>query len=400
MPDMELLLRRAAIVCFVGLVALAACAPSEGPDNDVPTAQLSEFVRIGSYDSPGAAFSLVAAIATTPDRVLVLDARSPRVGVFDRNGSWVGDIGRPGDGPGELRTPTHVGFYDASVWVGDPSGGRVEAYSMNGDHLQSWRWRLPADSLAAPLVPIALLQDGSPIAGPASLSIGAVLRGALTHRTYHRASGAGELLDLLYTEQISTEDFVTAELPSGGFIIGAHPLPRSPLVEPFPDGTGLMVVERDGTGHQQAGYRVIAILPDGTARIDMVVPYDPIPAAGWRERHLLQMQAETRERGGTVPRGELDAMMEALSDRDHFPPVTDIVAGVDGSMWVRREETVDDAVAWDVFDRSGTLVAHLSTPKDVRLHSASLDEVWGVVTDSLDVPYVVGWEVTRRRRTP
>ena len=75
--------------------------------------------------------------------------------------------------------------------------------------------------------------------------------------------------------------------------------------------------------------------------------------------------------------------------------MTRVVAGNDGSIWLRREEASFDTVSWDVLTSAGTWEGRLRAAADLQIHAASRDTVWGVIKDGLDVPYVVGLKVVR-----
>src|SRR5690606_31953282 len=95
-------------------------------------------------------------------------------------------------------------------------------------------------------------------------------------------------------------------------------------------------------------------------------------------------------------RREGRAAIEAALPRTS-PPVREIQAGVDGTIWLLREYQVDRD-RWEVYDAEMRLLGAVEfssrTPMwdvpriHVRLLRASLDEVWGVEVDELEVPYV------------
>jgi NAD(P)H-nitrite reductase large subunit len=72
--------------------------------------------------------------------------------------------------------------------------------------------------------------------------------------------------------------------------------------------------------------------------------------------------------------------------------VSHVVAGRDGTIWLRREER-GGVTRWEVLDASGSVVARLDVPAALRILAADRTDVWGVETDDLDVPYVVRYRV-------
>ena len=103
---------------FAVAVLLLGCRGSEPLQEGPPTFSLEEVARFGSVDAGGSALTSVTSIALTDSTLLVLESEPPRVAVFNRNGEWLRDIGRQGDGPGELQFPTHLGVADGQVLGG------------------------------------------------------------------------------------------------------------------------------------------------------------------------------------------------------------------------------------------------------------------------------------------
>src|SRR5690606_34144504 len=132
--------------------------------------------------------------------------------------------------------------------------------------------------------------------------------------------------------------------------------------------------------------RIIGI--DG-ADHDFAVPYTPVPAEGWLDRYTEEMERDMA-RSGSVDRTQLAAIRESIGLRDFYPPVSGVVAGTDGTVWVRREALIGaDSIRWQVFDPNGTLLGAFSAPADLRILLPSLEEIWAVAPGELDVPFVL-----------
>ena len=377
-------------VGLVGMVVLSGCGAETPSTRDRTVFALEEVARFGSRSGDGSGLTSVASLATTESEVFVLESQPARVAVFSRDGRWLRDVGRAGEGPGELRRPTAIGLREGLLWVGDPRGGRVEFFTLQGDPSRSLRWSLPADTFGAASVPVGVFSDGSILAGPASLPIGAVVRGALTHRSYYKATESGTDPVRLYVESLVPSDFTLAELSAGRFMLGAHPHRQSPMVRAFPDGSGILTVERyAATTAGEASFRVRVVDNRGNVRSDWRVPYHPLSAEGWRDQYLAEMTDDMMERSGSVDRAFLSAIEGSLADLAFYPPATEAVAGSDGSVWLRREAAGADSVRWDVFANDGRPLGSTSLGSELRILRASLDEVWAVELDELDVPFVV-----------
>lgn len=379
---------------LIGLLAVGACgSPRAGPGH-VPTLRIQEETRIGSLEGEGSSLHSVVGVAVDDSAVFVLESDPPRVALFNTMGRWIKDVAAAGDGPGELRRPTLIGVLRDTLWVGDPTGGRLETYTEQGTPLRSYRWDVRPDSSGVGAFPSALLADGSLLAGPGGLGLSGPVSGHVTHQSYYRVSPDGEVLGTLYRRVLEPSDFVSAKLPNGGRAIGVHPMRESPLVTVYPDGSGLVAVERPvAESRSGATYRLLVVRPDGTTGCDVRVPYTPVSASGWKERRLREMEAFMRESTGTVDRDLMASLGDAWADRAFYPPVSEVVGGADGTIWIRREDTGADSVSWQVFNERCRLVGTLRSEAILEVRWASLDELWGVERNDLDVPFVVGMRV-------
>jgi hypothetical protein len=72
-----------------------------------------------------------------------------------------------------------------------------------------------------------------------------------------------------------------------------------------------------------------------------------------------------------------------------------MVLGRDGTIWLRREELRQDSIEWQVLDSAGGKLATLALPASFSVMRAQRDRIWGIELDSLDVPYVRVYEISR-----
>jgi hypothetical protein len=375
------------------LSALAAGCSSGGSESGaaLPVRHLHETDRIGSVDDEHYAFSMPMAVAVTDSEIYVVDGSPVRGERFTRDGRWIADFAHSGMGPGQLVGVGTVGLTRDTLWVADPRGARMELYRPDGTFIMSVRFNLDPDSMGTRFFPRALLDDGSVLVGPGGMDIGAAVMGRLDHTTWARSTREGKALSTVYRDLLVTTDFYHASLGSGaGGIVGVAPLRQSSLVAPFPDGTGLGAVERRaGRSPDSASYTVTRYAADGTAAWSTRVPYAPRPTTGFLDAWLASSRG-----GASPPSPEITrALRSAILVPPFYPPVTGVVPGDDGTVWLKREETGSDSVGWDVLDAQGRRSATVETPASLRIVAASAAEVWGVVTDSMDVPYLVRYAV-------
>lgn len=62
----------------------------------------------------------------------LLDMNGSQVTIFSSDGQYLRSIGRPGDGPGELRYPTHLSFNGGTINVGQTHPLRLTRFGLDG----------------------------------------------------------------------------------------------------------------------------------------------------------------------------------------------------------------------------------------------------------------------------
>jgi hypothetical protein len=76
----------------------------------------------------------------------------------------------------------------------------------------------------------------------------------------------------------------------------------------------------------------------------------------------------------------------------NFPSVTDAVAGMDGTLLVRREAD-RSAATWMVLDAEGTMVGHFDLPLATVIVQATSSLLWAVEPDAEGQPHVVRYRM-------
>lgn len=85
------------------------------------------------------------------ENLYVVDANGNRISVFDRQGGWLRDIGRQGDGPGEFQYPTTIEYVDGVLRVRDTRKRGTHIFARTGDFIEFERW--PEFTRVGSLVP-------------------------------------------------------------------------------------------------------------------------------------------------------------------------------------------------------------------------------------------------------
>lgn len=352
---------------------------------------LESDVRIGSLEGEDA-LSQVGRVAGGPgSRIFVSLPQEQRVAVFTPDGEPAGSVGREGEGPGEFVSPSYLGFLADTLWVHDPRQRRISFFDAAGEHVgdrpvpgvdglgeqeRASFGTLVADGRVLMVTSADFMSDLEGTDHPFPLV------------TVPRRGGAPDTLATRYAAHdramfvSGTADNITSIEVMRQIFSDVTTWAASP------DGRALVLADRrpaDDPG--TATWRLTRVGMDGDTAFSVEVPYEPVAVDPARVDSILARYT----RGG---RSESE-IRDVLFLPDFLPPVSDIHAADDGTVWVAREDRPDEPVTWEVFDADGSLVARTTTPAGFTAHRATGDALWGTETNDLDVPYVVRYRVVR-----
>ena len=385
--------------------------------------QLDEVLRIGSLESADLVTGVLD-LAIGPDSALyVAQAMVPAITVFSLDGQVLRRIGRAGQGPGDIQLAgLGVGWIADTLWIADLN--RIQLFTTDE--------RVPEEviqfSLGVPeegsrLTPGRMLADGTLIGrrvitdGRARLS-----QGVSPGLALRRLSRSGEVLDTIAT--IHWPDNAVQNERDPGLFPGIHPLRDLPLIglkeyltALRPDGTAVVQV---GEVHEDATpptFDLLVISIGGDTLLHRTVEYEPREVTSAMERRLADEYAGWRVGDYAPPSLFAPQLTEATLERrrraargvfrvpEHHPPVRQVVAGTDGTIWLLREMREDRVDVWEIYDSDGTLDGTVEIghgrgsfkPWGPRLAIAlaSSDEVWGTTFDEYEVPYIHRYRVDR-----
>lgn len=76
--------------------------------------------------------------------IYVIDPQVPAVRTFDLDGNFLGNLGAPGQGPGEYTDPFRlVAAPDGRLFLSQPRVARIDVYAADGTPLDMWTVRMP-----------------------------------------------------------------------------------------------------------------------------------------------------------------------------------------------------------------------------------------------------------------
>ena len=343
-------------------------------------------------------FSWVPYLRVTADghRVFVVEPNTGSVTVWTPEDSLIFAVGRRGEGPGEFIMPYRLHIHDdGSFYVRDFQ--RFTYFSATGElvrtvagppALVSYQgFRVQAD---------ALLQDGSYLGRP---EIGAAVRQGwqgdppLVQEPLLRVGESeGEWLhpETIFLLNIRN-DQLGFEL-SGTDNYTAQPFSDADMFRFDPGGQGPVVVVRRA---DPGVVELLELSAEGDTiwqrRLDFEAVRLPAEMVAAEVRRIAEMFSQM---GVQTPYlATRRAVEEALYEPEYVPAARSIFQlAASGDVWLGTWETRDTLRVWYSVRRGDETnePRRVLLPEWFSVLDATETHVWGVRTDSLDVPYVVG----------
>ena len=385
--------------------SMISCGARDVEDDLVPRLVATRGTVFEGGEGEGALSGIWDVDVSTDGYVFASEPQAAHVIVFGADGTYARTIGRRGDGPGEFQSPGNMSWTGDTLVVFDfRTGGNL--FHVDGEYLGVVAFkRQTADNPWFGAMPIFLLADGN-VMGFAPVPNSAVLAGERTHQAWLRLTREGELLDTLALQRLVGQD-VEVDLGQRPIRL-RHPFASNPLVAVPPDASFMVMVDREApAGEERSAFRVHRIALNGDTALSQDVPYSPIELVDSEidsiARSIGAPQAErnelTEDRAAALVRGQIPWPQ-------YRPPVTNVLAASDGSVWLRREPTTGDSIRWDVVDAQLQRVGFVYLPIkfDVKVMVEAGSEgprprwnVYGVVLDAFDVPSIVQYQVSEAR---
>jgi len=398
-------LRWQIVLCACAMIPTGCHDESSDRMDDVAGVEewtLEEVARIGSLDDPEQALTRVSAVRIGPDgKLFVAQPMENVIRVFNRTGDLVRTIGGRGEGPGEFSGLSSIGFIGDTLFASDNRLGRVSFFGWDGEFLVSVRWvteevRVPA-GLLLPTPPQVVLRDGGGLVEPGSaVPIGPTGAPAGELEVpYLRMDRTAGVTDTLGWRRI---EFASATvMVDGTEVVLWSPFQELPRFVLMPDGSGLVVVD-DESGTAPPRFRVTLIDPAGDTAWSRTVEYEPlamvdsaVQAAVADLHEMLQRRPPPHPTTEQIERGlRAEGMIP-----ETVAPVSHVVGGQDGSIWIGREDLAEERVRWDVFNPEGERMARVQLPREAVVVTAVEGAVVTLEPDELEVPYLMWYELHR-----
>lgn len=380
------------------LVGLVACDDAGRTTDGVGVA--GHWISEAEYEiGDDTTFSWVPYLRVSREghRIFVAEPNSGTVTVWAPEGSLVFAVGRRGEGPGELVSPYRLHVQeDGSFYVRDwqrftyfASTGQLIRTVAGPPRLVSYQgFRVQVD---------ALLRDGSYLG---RAEIGAAVRQGwqgdppLVQEPLLRVrESEGEWLHPETIFLLNIRNDLLAFEVSGADSYGAQPFSDADMFGFDPGAEGaVVVVRRAGMG--PGVVELLELAANGDTIWQRKLEFEPMKLTEAMVDGEVRPLAEAfSEIGVQTPYlATRRALEEAFYEPEYAPPVRTFQLAASGELWLGTWEMRDTLRVWYSVRRGD----EINPPRPVLLPEwfsvldATETHVWGVRTDELDVPYVVG----------
>jgi hypothetical protein len=358
--------------------------------------------RIGSVDDPAQALTWVGQVLIGPDGLIYISQPQDHVvRVFDLTGRLIRRIGGRGQGPGEFERLEAIGFRGDTLYATDGALHRVSYFSLDGSFITSFRMASPLLGEAPPAIyfptaPQVLLADGTALLTP-EVPIALMASGNGT-APYVRIDRQSQVMDTIAWRRLPPLRFETVS--GGERFFAPQPFRQDPLYELTSDGSGLVVIDRPTApaGTPQAEYRVTKISPTGDTLFARAYRYTPVPlTSADLGQALSAIESRLATRPNPPGRREIEqALRNQRLVPDNMVPITHVAAGLDGLIWLGRGPAPPRRQTWQVLASDGSVLATTSLPIEQIIMTSRGDILAALELDSLDVPYLVLYRISRK----
>lgn len=389
---------------FTGLAVLGCGRAGAGDVVEPPRHSARVDLRIGSVDDSATMLTdFRKLLVGAGGDIYTLHRQESQIRVHDPEGRPVRTIGRAGEGPGEFRSPGNMGFHGDTLWVFDDDTYRFTWYHATGALIESRAFPVDiGDRTHTPPRPRGLLRDGT-IRGRSMSWSQDIAEGRLTHQVEVTFDTTGAVIDTMVSHSVVNSVWMLHDpaSPTGLRMFRPQPFDATEIVVVSEDRPEIVVVDRSiAEQAERAEFRVTKLTLEGDTLFSVAFAYVPraipeeLPDSLVRAFATLPPSMPPRMAAGFPPPGRaLELARASLFQPEFFPPVSMVVLGRDGSIWLRREDTGSAEHEWWILDEHGRLVGAVLLPRELSVMAAEQDRIWGLERDDLDVPYIVRYVV-------
>jgi len=380
---------------------LPGCDEGPNPTSDLSPVPLEASIgqTYASTDDPGVLVGPFDVEVSSDGFVYVSQPQLAEVTVFAPTGAYSHTVGRRGRGPGEFQNPGAVRFLADTLTVLEFGTG-ISLLSPDGEYYDRVSFMLDAPpGRPFPMAPIALLADGN-VGCFSPLSPSTVLLSeGIDSQFWIKATRDGVVLDTLISQPVDGA-YALVEVPGARKLTLNHPLAWNDLNAVPPDGSQFVAVDRSsGFDSPQPVFRVYRIDLAGDTTHAREFRYPPVPLTSEEKVRISEGIAQRQAEGSNMSVARLAEIVEdEIRWPPHLPPVSRVVVGADGAIWLQREPVPGDSVRWDILAPNLEPRGHVFLPTSFDVKRVSGESVWGVQTDEMDVPSILRIDLHRARK--
>jgi hypothetical protein len=339
-------------------------------------------------------------------QIAVAELQDRRIRIFDHSGRLIQSLGREGSGPGEFRSVSSIGWFSDTIWAYDGRARRL-TYFQNGkevgtreidseararDDLQhrpvsSFTFKSTLPQMWSPNRSFIAMLSSPLGSAPASYQGERIILGLLT---------SGSVVESIIVN-VSAQIGISVR-SSQGLMYARQPFLKPALYSIAPDASRVAVLANQPTGAEKEHTFAVSMI---SARGDTLyrrsysyIPYRISKATSDSIVHAELVKIGKRGAGAS----ELaSAFRKQVVVPVAFPPVEGLVAGSDGSLWIRLRDT-SQGRPYLVLDGRGRQVGVGLLAANTVVMAANAQTAWAVEFDQYDVPSIVRYEVAPRGR--
>ncbi len=306
----------------------------------------------------------------------------------------MGTIGGEGDGPGEFRRPTAMGWLSDTLWVADRSLSRLSFFHTDGTFLRSVRFAIISGP--ATMMPRRASPGGRVVSVPYVTVQAATEMDALPILVLDEE---GVVRDTLAWQAVGQVAVSIVTPPGAGESVPrtmsiSHPFDRRSLLAHDPHSRWLYLAawRTDADDQRHLELRRVTVAGDTVAF--MRLPLGRVAVSrrdvqSYSRRIYGGLPASFRSR---VSSGELTRAFLGQIARPSETAVDAMLASEDGTLWLRRTApAATSATRWAGYDRDGRFAGLVEFPVEYHLLAVSEGMLWTIDRDPLGLPTITGW---------
>lgn len=318
-------------------------------------------------------------VESSTGTIYVLDAAEPAVFMFAPSGRYLGRFARRGQGPGELEVPRILGLHKDSVWVWDMATARISVFS--GDSAF-------ARSLQVPVTGQGILLRSGDVAIIPPLRF-RVVPEPDSKTVIWRMTGTESQHELDTLLLIARPHRTLRYAVGGNAVVGRQPLDDGPLFSASPDGDSFVYVQRGEAMAAARQFEVRVIDEHGDVVFKRRFDFEPRRITESRIRAAVDYLAQGPS---SSPAGR-EAIRKALYVPKYLPTVSQALIGVDGTVWLRREDDDKLTARWTRIAADGVLSGDVLLPREFSPAFSRSDVLLGTSSSSEGVPRIERFEI-------